>query len=69
MNTLNITNGDAFNSYFINTFGAEALPFCEAMMDGSTVEDIFSEQFISARASSLGVSAYQYKYKMEIKKV
>ena len=48
MNTLNITNGDAFNSYFINTFGAEALPFCEAMMDGNrailTLNEISSDK-------------------------
>ena len=38
---LNITNGDCFNYYFISSFGGEAVPFCEVMMNGDTVLDIY----------------------------
>ena len=40
---LNITNGDYFNDYFLAKFGGTAIPFCEVMMDGETVTDIYSE--------------------------
>ena len=61
---LNITNGDAFNKYFISKFGTKALPFCEAMMDGNTVLDIYSDEFVDVRSKELGVSREEYKSKM-----
>ena len=64
---LNITNGDYFNNYFISTFGGEAVPFCEAMMDGDTVSDIYSDEFIKMRSNELGVSAEEYKSKMHVR--
>ena len=64
---LNITNGDCFNHYFLSKFGGEAVPFCEAMMDGDTVSDIYSHEFIELRSKELGVSAEEYKTKMHVK--
>ena len=61
---LNITNGDCFNDYFISKFGGAAVPFCEAMMDGDTVSDIYSDAFVALRADALGVSVQEYKAKM-----
>lgn len=61
---LNITNGDAFNQYFISKFGGEAVPFREAMMDGEAVLEIYSDKFIEARAIALGVEIEEYKSKM-----
>ena len=61
---LNITNGDCFNQYFLSKFGGEAVPFCEAMMDGDTVSNIYSDDFIELRSKELGVSAEEYKAKM-----
>ena len=58
---LNITNGDAFNDYFIKNFSGEALPFREVMMDGDTVGDVYSEDFIRVRASSLNVTPEVYR--------
>lgn len=63
---LNITNGDYFNEYFLKAFGGEALPFCEAMMDGATVTPIFSEQFVSLRSKELGISTTEYRSKMQV---
>ena len=63
---LNITNGDCFNDYFLSRFGGEAVPFCEAMMDGDTVSDIYSGEFIQLRSKELGVSAEEYKLKMHV---
>ena len=65
-NILNITNGEYFNEYFISKFGGIAVPFCEAMMDGDTVENIYSKQFIVLRAKSLNVSENEYKSKMYV---
>ena len=65
-NILNITNGEYFNEYFISKFGGIAVPFCEAMMDGDTVENIYSKQFIELRAKSLNVSENEYKSKMYV---
>ena len=62
---LNITNGDCFNSYFVSRFGGQAVPFCEAMMDGDTVQEIYSQAFIELRAGELNVSAAQYRAKMQ----
>ena len=63
---LNITNGDCFNDYFLSKFGGEAIPFCEAMMDGDTVSDIYSDEFIELRSKQLGVSSEKYKSKMHV---
>ena len=63
---LNITNGDCFNDYFLSKFGGEAVPFCEAMMDGDTVSDIYSDEFIELRSKALGVSAKEYKSKIHV---
>ncbi len=66
MNTkvLNITNGDAFNVHFLKTFGGEAVPFREAMMDGETVTGVYSDDFVKVRASELGVSIEAYRANM-----
>ena len=61
---LNITNGEVFNEYFISRFGGDAIPFCEAMMDGKTVMNVYSEEFIELRSSELNVSVDLYKSKM-----
>lgn len=61
---LNITNGDYFNQYFIKNFGKKAVPFCEAMMDGNTVNDIFSKKFIDLRCKELKVKKEEYLLKM-----
>ena len=66
---LNITNGDAFNQYFLSQFGGDAIPFCEAMMDGDTVYEIYSDDFISLRASELGVSADEYISKAHLSQI
>ena len=63
---LNITNGDYFNEYFISRYGGLAVPFCEAMMDGETVENIYSEQFVALRAKSLNVTEDAYREKMHV---
>ena len=63
---LNITNGNHFNEYFLSKFGGEAIPFCEAMMDGDTLSDIYSGEFIELRSKALGVSAKEYKSKMHV---
>ena len=64
--TLNITNGECFNTYFISKFNGVAVPFCEAMMDGEVAETIFSQQFIALRAKSLNVTEDEYKSKMHV---
>ena len=61
---LNITNGEYFNEYFISNFGGAAVPFCEAVMDGEVLTDIYSEEFISVRAKSLNITENEYKTKM-----
>ena len=61
---LNITNGEYFNGYFISNFGGRAVPFCEAIMDGEVLYDIYSEEFISVRAKSLNITIDEYKAKM-----
>ncbi len=63
---LNITNGEYFNEHFISKFGGTAVPFCEAMMDGEAVTDIYSQQFITLRAKSLGVTENEYRAKMYV---
>ena len=63
---LNITNGEVFNAYFLLKFGGEAVPFCEAIMDGEVVQDIYSEQFIMLRAKSLNDTENGYRAKMYV---
>lgn len=63
---LNITNGDYFNDYFLAKFGGTAIPFCEVMMDGETVTDIYSEQFITLRSKELNVTEAEYRSKMQV---
>ena len=63
---LNITNGDYFNEYFLKTFGGAAVPFSEAMMDGKTVSQVYSDEFIELRSRELGVSEEEYKSKMHV---
>ena len=62
---LNITNGEYFNRYFQSKFGGVAVPFCEAMMDGDTLSDIYSEAFIRLRARELNVDCETYRSKMQ----
>ena len=61
---LNITNGDCFNGYFISRFGGVAVPFCEAVIDGDVVEDIYSDDFVALRGKCLNVSMGEYRSKM-----
>lgn len=61
---LNITNGDAFNQYFLKNFGGTAVPFREVMMDGDTVHDIFSDAFVKLRSAELNVSTDEYRANM-----
>lgn len=61
---LNITNGEYFNQYLISKTGEESVPFCEAIMDGEVVPNIYSEQFISLRAKALNVNEDEYRVKM-----
>ena len=63
---LNITNGDYFNEYFITHFGGVAVPFCEAMMDGDVVAEVYSEEFIKLRSNMLNVSKNEYRAKMHV---
>ena len=63
---LNITNGEVFNEYFISRYGGDAIPFCEAMMDGKTVMNVYSEEFIELRSFELNVSIDLYKSKMHV---
>ena len=64
--SLNITNGDYFNEYFIAKFGGEAVPFCEAIMDGDVVMNVYSEEFIQLRSKTLHVSETEYRAKMYV---
>ena len=61
---LNITNGEYFNDYFLAKFGGVAIPFCDSMMDGDTVSEIYSDKFIEVRAAALAVDRDEYKSKM-----
>ncbi len=61
---LNITNGEYFNEYFMSNFGGTAVPFCEVIMDGEVLSDIYSEEFIAVRAKSLNITENEYKTKM-----
>ena len=61
---LNITNGDAFNKYFLANHKENAVPFREVMMDGEAIQDVFSPKFIDLRAAAVGVSAEEYRANM-----
>ena len=61
---LNITNGEYFNNYFLTKFGGVAVPFCEAMMDGGPVLELYSDEFIKLRSKELGVNIEEYKSKI-----
>lgn len=61
---LNITNGDVFNRYLLSKIDSEAVPFREAMMDGKTVLDVYSDAFIELRAKEHCVSREEYESKM-----
>lgn len=60
---LNITNGDYFNNYFLSKHGGTAVPFREVMMDGDTVTDIYSDEFVALRSAELGVNSEEYRAK------
>ena len=61
---LNITNGDVFNRYLLSKIGGEVVPFREAMMDGDTVLNVYSDEFIEARSKEHRVSREEYESKM-----
>ena len=61
---LNITNGDVYNDYFISKYGEAAIPFREVMMDGDTVLDVFSPEFIALRSAELNVGVKEYRANM-----
>lgn len=63
---LNITNGDYFNAHFMSRSGGTAIPFCEVMMDGKAVTNIYSQQFIALRAEALNISENEYRVKMYV---
>ena len=63
---LNITNGDYFNEYLKSKLGEESVPFCEAMMDGETTSDIFSDEFVATRSRALNVTEDEYRSKMHV---
>ena len=61
---LNITNGDAFNEYYLSQFGGVAVPFREVMMDGKALSDIYSDEFVVLRSAELDVSEDEYRANM-----
>ena len=63
---LNITNGDYFNAYFMAKFGGVAIPFCENMMDGAVLTDLFSDRFVKLRCAALKVTEGEYRQKMRV---
>lgn len=63
---LNITNGDYFNDHFVSNFGGEAVPFREVMMDGDSVPDIYSDEFIALRSAELNVTCDEYRKNMVV---
>ena len=65
---LNITGGDYFNNYFLQKTDAPSVAFCEVMMDGNSVSDIYSEDFINLRSQELNVSKTKYISKMSVYK-
>lgn len=63
---LNITGGDYFNNYLLQKTNTPSVAFCEAMMDGNTVSEIYSEDFIKLRSQELNVSKTDYIAKMSV---
>ena len=63
---LNITNGEYFNQYLMSELGEASVPFCEAIMDGEVMPDIYSDRFIAMRAEALHVSEDVYRSKMYV---
>ena len=63
---LNITNGDAFNEYYLSQFGGVAVPFREVMMDGKALSDIYSDEFVVLRSAELDVSEDEYRANMVV---
>ena len=63
---LNITNGDYFNEYFVSEFGGTAVPFRECMMDGDSVAEIFSDEFVAIRSQELNVGIEEYRKNMAV---
>ena len=61
---LNITNGDAFNEYFLTKCGGEAVPFREAMLGGNATTSIYSDEFIRLRTAELNVNLEEYRKNM-----
>ena len=64
--TLNITNGEYYNEYLLSHRGGISVPFCESIMDGEVVMDIYSDRFIALRTKALGVTVDEYKSKMHV---
>ena len=64
--TLNITNGEYFNEYLLAEVGGLSVPFCESIMEGEIVMDIYSEQFIALRVKALNVTEHEYRAKMYV---
>ena len=66
---LNITNGDYFNRYFLEKLNSQyegnAIPFREAMIQGNTEKEVFSDAFIRTRAYALSVDEAFYREKAE----
>lgn len=65
-NILNITNGLVFNEYFMSKYDGIAVPFCECMMDGEAVADIYSDSFVKLRCGELEVDEAEYRSKMYV---
>lgn len=65
-NILNITNGTVFNEYFMSNYDGIAIPFCECMMDGETVSEIYSDSFVKLRLEALELDEVEYRSKMYI---
>ncbi|MBE6687139.1 MAG: hypothetical protein E7591_07915 [Ruminococcaceae bacterium] len=63
---LNITNGDVFNEYLISNFDGIAIPFCECMMNGETVTEIYSDSFVKLRCKALDIDEGEYRSKMYV---
>ena len=62
---LNITNGDYLNAKLSKEYEGGFFPFREAIIQGLTCEKILSDEFVSLRANSLGVSEDFYKNNAE----
>ena len=58
---LNVTNGDYFDQYFRTVSQETSIPFREAMMTGSAISPIFSDDFIALRAAELQTTVSHYR--------